>query len=128
MAAGIDVPLPRRPLLTYSGCFAPNSKRRSAVVAAGDKPRGSRKQRACKREASEDDEAIQRHCRARCCIPPGIRAQRACRATAIKRSWQVDILQCPCGGRRKVLAAVQDAAEVQRFLAHLNLWPIPEEI
>jgi len=30
---------------------------------------------------------------------------------------------CACGGRRKVVAAVQAAIEIERFLRHLHLWP-----
>ena len=39
-----------------------------------------------------------------------------------------DVLECPCGGRRTVIAAVQDRAEIERFLRHLQLWPDSEDI
>jgi hypothetical protein len=32
------------------------------------------------------------------------------------------------GGRRKLVAAVQDRAEVERFLKHLELWKLPADI
>lgn len=42
---------------------------------------------------------------------------------ALKRAFGYDLLNCPCGGKRIVLAAVQKKTEVERFLRHLHLWP-----
>ncbi|MBM4346152.1 MAG: hypothetical protein FJ100_22490 [Deltaproteobacteria bacterium] len=48
-------------------------------------------------------------------------------ALAVKRGFGQDLLQCECGGLRKVMAAVQDADEVERFLRHLGLGEGPED-
>jgi hypothetical protein len=45
-------------------------------------------------------------------------------------------LMCPCGGRRKLVAAVQDKGEIERFpsaclrtgLKHLAPWAVPEPV
>ncbi|MEM7204499.1 MAG: ATP-dependent helicase HrpA [Planctomycetota bacterium] len=40
----------------------------------------------------------------------------------MKRVFEADVLRCPrCGGVRKVLAFVMEAAAVRRVLAHLGL-------
>jgi hypothetical protein len=40
-----------------------------------------------------------------------------------KRAFLWDVLACKCGGRRKVIAAVRDRKQIERFLQHLELWP-----
>lgn len=40
-----------------------------------------------------------------------------------QRSFLWDVLACKCGGRRKVIAAVRDQKQIERFLRHLQLWP-----
>ncbi|MAG55495.1 MAG: ATP-dependent helicase HrpA [Planctomycetes bacterium] len=42
-------------------------------------------------------------------------------AELIKRVILEDVLDCPCGGRRKVLAMVFDPASIERVLRHLGL-------
>jgi len=120
------VPLPRRANLKYGGVFAPNSKLRALEVPAGDKP---------KRECADQDEPARERetstvllCRACCLLPAGIRAQRACRAEAFKRAFRQDLLTCPCGGRRVVLAAVQDRAALEKILRHIGLWLNADDI
>jgi len=44
------------------------------------------------------------------------------------RAFQVDLLTCAGGGRVEVIAAVQDPAEIRRFLVHLKLLREPGEI
>ncbi|MEM7206026.1 MAG: hypothetical protein AAF628_37570, partial [Planctomycetota bacterium] len=42
-------------------------------------------------------------------------------AELMKRVFETDVLRCPaCGGVRKVLASVMEAAAVRRVLAHLG--------
>ena len=104
-----QVPLPRRANLKYGGVFAPNSKLRAAVVPAGDKPKCGRKH---KHECAElDDHARERET-----------STRLTWAEAFKRAFRQDLLTCPCGGRRVVLAAVQDKAALERILRHIGLW------
>ena len=43
-------------------------------------------------------------------------------ATLLRRSFQVDVLECPkCHGRLRVLAVLTEREPVQRILAHLGL-------
>ena len=49
-------------------------------------------------------------------------------AACQKRAFLWDVLNCPCGGRRSVIAAIQDRAEITRFLRHLQLWRDADDI
>ena len=94
-----QIPLPRRPSLRYHGVFAPAARLRSKIVPAGDRARCRRKNLAegCKRETST----------------------RLAWSEALKRAFREDILQCQCGSRRVVLAAVIARAECERIVRHL---------
>ena len=37
------------------------------------------------------------------------------------RVFEIDVLACPCGGRRRVIALLTDPTVVRRILAHLGL-------
>jgi len=50
-----------------------------------------------------------------------MRASSSARASLLRRVHLVDVLSCPCGGRRALLAHVTDAATVAVILAHLGL-------
>ena len=40
----------------------------------------------------------------------------------MKRVFDIDIEQCPhCGGQLKLIAAIEEAAVIQRILTHLGL-------
>jgi hypothetical protein len=44
----------------------------------------------------------------------------------IKRVFLEDVLQCPCGGRRRVLSMVLDRESIERILKHAGLpWQKP---
>jgi hypothetical protein len=46
---------------------------------------------------------------------------RADWATLLRRSHDIDVLDCPrCHGRLRLLAVVRDTAQARRFLAHLG--------
>ena len=49
-------------------------------------------------------------------------------AQAMRRGHKWAVLDCSCGGKRRVIAAVQDKIEIERFLRHLHLWPDAGEI
>ena len=107
-----QIPLPFRRQLIYHGCFAGNSKARAKVVLAGDKPKGRRKKKKAddKAEKTEPEENT-------------------------KMLWQIahlrcfgwDVLKCPCGGNRTLIAAVKKKTEIERFLRFLKLWPNADE-
>ena len=101
-----QVPLPRRPSIRYHGCFAPNSHLRKLVVPAGAMAKARRK-----KSCVEKDETT-----------------RLTWSLALRRAFGWDVLKCPCGGTRTVVAAVQDANEIKRFLTHLHLYPDPGDI
>jgi hypothetical protein len=42
-------------------------------------------------------------------------------ASLLKRVFKVDVLSCPCGGRRRVLAFLTDVSECSKILRHLGL-------
>ena len=47
-------------------------------------------------------------------------------AELIKRVFLEDVLACPCGGRRRVLAMVMDRDSIERILRHMGLpWERP---
>ena len=50
-----------------------------------------------------------------------MRASSSARASLLRRVHLVDVLSCPCGGRRALLADVTDAATVAAILAHIGL-------
>jgi hypothetical protein len=101
-----QLPLPRRPSVHYHGCFAPNSGARSQAVPAGDMPKRRRKQAEGKPLKTVEQPSTRLSC-----------------AACLKRSFLYAILDCPCGGRRRMVAAVQHKGEIERFLRHVRLWP-----
>jgi len=42
-------------------------------------------------------------------------------AALMKRTWGWDLLACPCGGRRRVVALVEDPAKAKQILEQLGL-------
>ena len=106
-----QIPLSGRPSIRYYGCFAPNSADRKHVVPAGAKPK-------CRRKRADADEAED----------DGQASTRMLWCEAHKRAFLWDVMACQCGGRREIIAAVQDKAQVERFLRHLGLWPDCDDI
>ena len=39
----------------------------------------------------------------------------------MRLAWKADVLQCDCGGRRRLVAVIDQAAVVKKILAHLGL-------
>jgi hypothetical protein len=46
-------------------------------------------------------------------------------ADLLARAFTVDVLRCPCGGRRRLLTFLTDPIVIERILAHLDLPPRP---
>ena len=42
-------------------------------------------------------------------------------AQAMKAAWKVDVLQCDCGGRRSLVALIQQPLVIKKILTHLGL-------
>jgi len=85
------VPPPRINLVRYHGVLAANAKDRDKIVPAG------------KRERDEAGRAA-------------ASKNRLAWAALMARVFQIDVLQCDCGGRMRIVAAVTDPASVRRYL------------
>jgi len=49
-------------------------------------------------------------------------------ATLLKRTYLDDVLACPCGGRRYVVADITERTAIVAILTHLGLDPDPPTI
>jgi len=128
------VPPPRYPLTRLAGVLAPHSTWRAAVVTYGRdestappaaQARTPRKQ-SKKRSWAEDVDAAE--------APPSSSPRTSLGAAIVKpvgaridwasllrRIYLVDVLACPCGGRRRIIADVDDPAVIEAILTHLGL-------
>jgi hypothetical protein len=98
------VPPPRAHLVTYHGVLAPCSALRAAIVPGGrERTAGTRRGRTARGETSAH----------RCGRHPW--------AELMQRVFALDVLRCPCGGRRKILAAITEARVIRAILAALGL-------
>jgi hypothetical protein len=100
-------------LVHFHGMFGPAARHRSAVVAYGRPPPPP---------APVEPQSVlpltPKALRARPLRPP-----RLDWATLLRRTFGFEVLQCPCGGRRQVLAAVTDWAEIDEELRKRGLAP-----
>jgi len=55
------------------------------------------------------------------CKPPRPLDSRIPWSELLLRVFREDILACPCGGRRKVIAFIDERPVIERILAHLGL-------
>ena len=111
------VPPPRTHAVRYHGVFAPNATARARVVplSLGPAPPTS--------PSPADPSAAS---------PPAVghpprkrdlptRTYRVPWADLLKKVFAVDVLSCPCGGRRRLIAFIADAAVAKHILDHLRL-------
>jgi Putative transposase/Transposase zinc-binding domain len=104
------IPRPRINLLLYYGVLAPRARWRAAVVASArsewsDAPAGS--------GPADSDGSGQPGCRR-----PGAYLW----ADLMRRTFGIDVLECPrCGGRLRLIALIEQARAVERILRHLGL-------
>jgi len=99
------IPPPRRHLVRYAGVFGPASKHRAKL-------------RALVPSVAADD-AIDPSCRS---APSGSsRSRRLPWADLLRRVFADDVLRCPCGGRRSVVALVANPTMARTLLATLGL-------
>jgi hypothetical protein len=95
------VPKPRVNLTRFHGVFAPNSRYRAHITPA-KRGKGSKTRR------SDEQDPTPRHLAMSW-------AQR------LKRVFHIDIETCSaCGGRVKIIAAIEDPAVIQKILDHLD--------
>ena len=101
------VPPPRAHLVRYHGVFAPAARWRREVIPAPE-PAPPAVAETAQPIPSIDDH----HTR---------RALRIPWAELLQRVFREDVLSCPCGGRRMVLAYVTNSKTVKAILDHLGL-------
>ena len=101
------VPRPRLHLIRFHGVLAPNAKLRKAVVPISI-------------------ESTPAHA-GDCAHTPACYAKGRMRwAQLLKRVFDIDIEHCPhCGGRLKLIAAIEEPAAIARILTHLGLTAQP---
>ena len=97
------VPRPRLHLIRFHGVLAPHAKLRTQIVPS---------------EPVNAHEACDHHAQA----PPASAPARMSWACLLKRVFDIDIEQCPrCGGRLKIIAAIEDPQVLVKILTHLGL-------
>jgi putative transposase len=143
------IPPPRFPLQRLSGVFGPRSPLRAAVVPRGAAarafarptlPRAKKKKRTMKKpddaspsvasgeatspERGGGDSESAVGSRPRTSLGDGVVkpvGSRIAWAELLRRIHLVDVLACPCGGRRAIVADISDRNVVVALLAHLGL-------
>jgi len=115
--AGI-LPPPRRHLVPYAGVFASRARRRARVVALAPKNLADGVVIAAGPSTESTAPA------APVPTPPARRAPaRLPWADLLQRVFAEDVLACPCGGRRRVLAFISDLDVARDTLAALGVRP-----
>ena len=94
------VPRPRLHLIRFHGVLAPNAKLRSKVVPAP----------AQQKTTGEGD-----------CNHAHSAPVRMTWARLLKRVFDIDIEQCQCGGKLKLVAVIEEPAVIEKILTHLGL-------
>jgi len=134
------VPPPRYPLTRFAGVLAPGSSLRARVVAhrphrsatapAAVEP--SKPMRPKKRKKKGEPAADPPPTRApQTSLGAGVVPPCYARidwASLLRRVYLVDVLSCPCGGRRALVADVTDPGTIAAILAHLGLATEPPPI
>ena len=102
------VPPPRRHLLRFHGVFGPNARLRPVVTRLG------REEVPPPAEATPSPESP---------APARTKRPRIDWATLLRHTFNLDVLQCPCGGRRRVLTAVTSPAIAEKVLREIGRLP-----
>ena len=98
------VPRPRLHLIRFHGVLAPNAKLRSQVVPVP----------AQQTTTGEGD-----------CEHAHSKPLRMTWARLLKRVFDIDIEQCQCGGKLKLIAIIEEPAVIEKILKHIGLDPQP---
>ncbi|MCP5067272.1 MAG: transposase [bacterium] len=106
------IPPPRYHTLSYFGVLAPAASRRDEIVPGyqDDDDAQDCRPGTVPATAANSEQAKARK-----------RPERLSWAELVRRVWLQDILHCPCGGRRKVMAMVFNPDSIERILRHLGL-------
>jgi len=114
------VPPPRANLVTYHGVLAPHAALREAVVRQA--PLGSTASPAWRRPVSCDPPVLQ-GAGGTTATPVRRRRERYSWAALLMRVFALDILRCPCGARREIIAMITDPPVIRAILECLHLYP-----
>jgi hypothetical protein len=95
------VPPPRANTIRYHGVLASNCKIRSMIVP-GIQEKEEKKDCACQNKKYDW-------------------------ASLLKRVFKIDILNCPCGGKLKIVSAITESKAINKILTHLGLETGPPE-
>ncbi len=104
------VPRPRTHQLTYHGVLAPAAGWRDLVVP---RPPDPEPRTAALPPPSGSDGQYERSARRS--------SSRMLWADLLRRVFEVDVLACPCGGRRRMIAMITQPAPIRRILSHIGL-------
>ena len=104
------IPRPRANLTRFHGVFAPNSKYRTLVIPEAPPPQAE------KIVAGNEEESRKK------------KSHGMTWAQRLKRVFGIDIKMCgKCGGKVKVVAAIEEPAVIEKILKHLGLdWTAPQ--
>jgi hypothetical protein len=92
------VPRPRLHLIRFHGVLAPHAKLRAAII-----PQPAQKQSAPMHEHAHG------------------KAARMSWARLLRRVFDIDVEHCECGGKLKIIAAIEEPVLIVRILTHLGL-------
>ena len=105
------IPPPRSHVLSYYGVLGAAAARRDEIVPVPPPEAEERVPHSC--SVGKPQEAVARRKRPR--------RPRIPWAILLQRVFLVDVLRCPCGGRRRVLKLVRDPPAIERVLTNLGL-------
>ena len=111
------IPPPRFHVVSYYGVLAPAASRRAAIVPGHDdvdELSACVGHRAATATATSTSGAVRP-------VRKRPRPERRLWAELMQRVFQIDVLRCPCGGRRRVLAMIFSQASIERVLTALGL-------
>ena len=100
------IPAPNTNVIRYVGVFSAHHRWREAVV-----PAPAAKTPACQND--QDDQQAKRSTKKR--------RDAHTWADLMRRGFSLDVLSCECGGRREVIALIEDVDVARRILKHLRL-------
>ncbi len=104
------VPRPRTHQLTYHGVLAPAAGWRDLIVPRPPDPEPCP---TAQPPPSGSDGECDRSARRS--------SARMLWADLLRRVFEVDVLVCPCGGRRRMIAMITQPTTIRRILSHLGL-------